>query len=96
MLSHPAIEHLAHFLFLLLLRGCKKKRFFTEGEKFRSNYKSVFELGDRFIRSEFPCSRIGKLRLLPVFLIKTASSATPAVDVAVNFLFQLIFVFSLF
>ena len=41
MLSHRAIEHFAHFLFLLFVSPrMQEKTFFTASERFRSNYKS--------------------------------------------------------
>ena len=43
--------------------------------------RAVFKLGDRFMRFEFPFGRRGKLGLLRILLITTASSASPAVDI---------------
>ena len=48
-LSHPAIEHLAHFFVSLVakifLQQCKKKCFFTASEKFRSNIiRAIFQV----------------------------------------------------
>ena len=82
-LSHTAIEHLAHYLFVVSLKyfsgDARKNAFFTASEKFRSNYKSYLSINirDRFIRFKFLFTQRGKLGLLLVYLIKTAPPVLP-------------------
>ena len=80
MLSHPANEHLAPFLVLLLLghfcRDARKNAFWQEVRSLGVIMRAIFQLRDRFIRFEF---LFGK-RLLRVFLITIAPGASAAVD----------------
>ena len=81
LLSHPAIEWLAHFLFLLLLKcfsgDARNNAFLQQARSLGVVIRAIFELCDRFLRTEFPFGRSGKLGLLSTFLIKTAPSAMP-------------------
>ena len=85
MLSHPAIEHVAHFLGFLLLLKCfpgdaTKNSFLQQVRSLGVIIRAIFELCNRFVRTEFPFGRRGKLGLLRVFLTKSVFNARPGLD----------------
>ena len=77
----PRTSTLLFNCFSCCSRDARKNAFLQKARSLGVIIRAVFKLGDGFMRFEFPFGRRGKLGLLRVFLITTASSASPAVDI---------------